>query len=81
MMSLITRMALYLTLGALLVAFGWTPSTEQFWCMLALTIAAEALGRLDGRRIGAMEGLAAYLKANEQQQSDIRKLVKQWEQE
>jgi hypothetical protein len=48
--------------------------------MLALTIAADLLGRLDGRREGAMEGIAAFLKMNEQEQSDIRRLVRQWEQ-
>ena len=79
-MSVITRLALYLTLGALLDAFGWGPSTAQFWCMMAITIAADALGRMDGRREGAMEGIAAYLKMNEQEKSDIKRMVKQWEQ-
>jgi hypothetical protein len=49
--------------------------------MMALTIAADALGRMDGHREGAMEGIAAYLKMNEQEQSDIKRLVKQWEQQ
>ena len=79
MSAVITRLALYLTLGTLLDAFGWPPATAQFWCMMALTIAADALGRMDGRREGAMEGIAAYLKMNEQEQSDIKRLVKQWE--
>jgi hypothetical protein len=48
--------------------------------MMAITIAADALGRMDGRREGAMEGIAAFLKMNEQEQSDIRRMVKQWEQ-
>lgn len=78
-MSVITRLALYLTLGALLDAFGWTVATAQFWCMMAITIAADALGRMDGRREGAMEGIAAFLKMNEQEQSDIKRLVKKWE--
>lgn len=80
MSAVITRIALYLTLGVLLDAFGWSPGSPQFWCMLALTIAADLLGRLDGRREGAMEGIAAFLKMNEQEQSDIRRLVRQWEQ-
>ena len=80
MSAVITRLALYLTLGFLLDAFGWTAATAQFWCMMALTIAADLLGRMDGRREGAMEGIAAFLKMNEQEQSDIRRMVKQWEQ-
>ena len=47
MSAVITRLALYLTLGFLLAAFGWTAATAQFWCMIALTIAADALGRMD----------------------------------
>ena len=81
MSAVITRIALYLTLGFLLDAFGWTAATAQFWCMMALTIAADALGRMDGRREGQMEGIAAFLKMNEQEQSDIKRLVKQWEQQ
>ena len=80
MSAVITRVALYLTLGALLDAFGWTAATAQFWRMMALTIAADALGRMDGRREGAMEGIAAFLKMNEQEQSDIKRMVRQWEQ-
>lgn len=79
-MSVITRMALYLTLGALLDVFGWSPATAQFWCMMGITIAADLLGRTDGRREGAMEGIAAFLKMNEREQSDIKRLVKKWEQ-
>jgi len=78
--NIITRIALYLTLGALLDAFGWTMGTAQFWCMIGITIAADLLGRWDGQRQGAIEGVAMYLKLSESEQSEIRKMVKQWEQ-
>ena len=78
--NIITRIALYLTLGALLDAFGWRPTGIEFWCMMAITIAADLLGRWDGQRQGAIEGVAMYLKLSESEQSEIRKMVKQWEQ-
>jgi len=79
-MNLITRVALYLTLGFLLDAFGWGPSSLQFWCMAGLMLAADALGRLDGKKLGAVEGVAMYLKLSESEQQEVRKMVKQWEQ-
>lgn len=78
--NIITRIALYLTLGALLDAFGWRPTSIEFWCMIGITIAADLLGRWDGQRQGAIEGVAMYLKLSESEQSEIRKMVKQWEQ-
>jgi len=75
---MLTRIALWLTLGITLDALGvgWLGTA----LVLALAVAIDLQGRADGEQHGAMVGIASFLRMNEHEQTEIRKMVKQWEQ-
>lgn len=60
----LARIALYSTLGYLLdQGLGADWATWQFWCVLALFLAAEAIVRIDTREqtVKDMEGLSRHI--------------------
>ncbi len=77
MYSIILRCALYGTLGVTLdaLAVGWLGT----FMVLALCLCCDHVGRIDGRNFGAADGIRRYLSMTEEQQAEIRKMVKQWE--
>ena len=77
MSSLLLRCALYGTLGITLdaLAVGWLGT----FLVLALCLCCDHAGRIDGQHFGAADGLRRYLSMTEEQQAEIRKLIKQWE--
>ena len=76
MIHLVQRIALYTTLGLVLNAVGADFNTWGFWSILALFWASEALTRTEGFEQGVAAGISAYSNANEQQRSDLDKIVK-----
>ena len=60
---MLQRLALYTTLGWLMLALGQTVNTWGFWCVLALFWAAEHLTRIE-----VYDSLTAELKRLRQQQ-------------
>ena len=75
---MLTRIALWLTLGITLDALGvgWLGTA----LVLALAVAIDLQGRADGEQHGAMVGIASFLRMNEHEQTEIKRMVKQWEQ-
>ena len=45
---MIQRVAVYMALGLLTSALGYSASTEVFWCLLGLLWCAETIARQDG---------------------------------
>jgi hypothetical protein len=76
---MLTRLALYTTLGLVCWALGHEWTTPEFWCILGLFWAADRLGLEAGKQQGAMEGISAYIRMNTQEQEHIRGLVRDWE--
>ncbi len=71
-----TRVIIYALVGTVLSAAGIDFYSEWFWCMLALFICSDYLGRRAGFELGVVQGIAAYSHANEQQRADLDKIVK-----
>lgn len=71
-----TRLVVYATLGLLLDALGQGFSTWGFWCMLGLFCVSDYLARQQGFEDGVVQGMSAYIHANEQQRADLDKIVK-----
>jgi len=75
--AVITRVALWLTLGVTLDALGtgWL----GILCVLGLAAAIDYQARWDGQRLGTMQGIANYISMTEHEQNKIRKLVEKWQ--
>jgi len=71
------RLAVYATLGVLLDTLEQGVSTWGFWCMLALFVLSDYLGRKAGYEDGVVHGMITYINANEQQRQDLDKIVKE----
>jgi hypothetical protein len=71
---LLQRLALYLTLGLVLVTIDVTAFSWQFWCLLALFWAAEFLARKDAEMMAMAEGITRYLSMSSEEQNEIKRL-------
>ena len=75
---MITRLAIVLSLGLLMVHLGWLWDTLEFWAATLLFFAQDRLSYMDGQRQGTMQGIADYISMTEDQQTHIRQLVNKW---
>lgn len=73
---MITRLALYMTLGLLLDALGHRWDTWGFWAMLGLFWAAEALTRRETHEQSFVQGINAYINMTAEQQQKIATMLK-----
>jgi hypothetical protein len=71
---LIQRIALYFTLGLVLVTINVTAFSWQFWCILALFWASEYMTRKDTEMAAMAEGITRYLSMSAAEQAEIKKL-------
>jgi hypothetical protein len=76
---MLTRIALYTTLGVLMDALGFAVTGLGFWCVLGLFLACDRLSRIEGEQFGTADGVRRYLAMSDEQQAEIRKMIKQWE--
>lgn len=83
MSNLLTRCALYGTLGITLDALGL--ALVGTLLVLVLFMAVECLGRIEGHKQGEQHGsayaLSAYLRMTADEQAKVQRMIKQWEQE
>ena len=71
-----TRLVLYMTLGLLTTALGWTWDSWEFWSVMGLFISSDYLSRQQGYEQGIVSGMSAYCRATEQQRRDSDKIIK-----
>jgi len=71
------RLALYFTLGLVLVTIDVTAFSWQFWCILALFWAAEYMTRKEVEMTAMAEGITRYLSMSATEQAEIKKLHNQ----
>lgn len=74
---MITRLALWLTMGIYLDALdlGWWSVTM----IMLVAVAIDYLARIEGQQQGTMQGIANYISMTEKQQTEIRRLVEKWQ--
>ncbi len=77
---MLTRIALYATLGVLLDALGFPATELGFWCILALFLCTDRLSRQEGEQWGTAMGVKHYIDLPEERQAEVRRMIKQWEQ-
>jgi len=76
---MLTRIALYTTLGVLLDALGLSATHWGFWSVLGLFLACDRLSRIEGEQFGVADGVRRYINMTEEQQDNVKKMVKDWE--
>lgn len=79
MYNIFTRLAIYAALGLLLEALGHTWSTWGFWAMLALFVCLDKIAAWEGEQSGTAHGVRHYINLTEEQQAEVRKLIRKWE--
>lgn len=74
---MLTRIALWLTLGILLdaLAVGWLGCIM----VLCLVVCLDLISRQEGQQFGAADALSRYLKMSEREQEQVKRMVKEWE--
>ena len=76
---MLTRIALYTTLGVLLDALGLSATNWGFWSVLGLFLACDRLSRIEGEQFGTADGVRRYINMTAEQQDNVKKMVKDWE--
>ena len=70
-----TELALYATVGCLLVAVGYPADTWQFWCFLGTYWAVAKIARGQGK----IQGIIDYINMSEQDQHRLKRALKEAE--
>jgi len=78
--NILTKLTIYLVLGLVLDGLGLGWSSVGFWSILALFACLETIARWDGVQVGTTQGIANYLKMTQQQQEQIKQMIRRWEQ-
>ncbi len=76
---MIQRLVLWATLGMLCSALGYTISSWEFWCLLAMFWAVQQLAHRDGYEVGVAQGVQIYMKMTTEQQEELKNKLKELE--
>jgi hypothetical protein len=71
---MLTKLALYTTLGVLMDALSLDVENVYFWSVLGLFLACDRLSRIEGEQIGLLEGVRTYINMTAEQQENIRRM-------
>jgi hypothetical protein len=74
MNTILQRMALYFTLGLVLVTLGVDVLSWQFWAVVSLFWCSEYITRKAAEDESKLEGVRRYLELSSEEQSKLKKL-------
>ena len=74
---MLTRLALYATLGLLLdaVGLGWADNSTALLCVIALFICSDWVSRQEGLQQGVVQGAELYRHMTQQQRRDVDRIL------
>lgn len=73
---ILTRIALYATLGLLLSSLNITTDNIGFWAVLSLLLCSDYVARYEGHQLGFVHGIHSYLNMNDAEKEDMLKIIK-----